>query len=170
MCVQIYYTTYIAPYCRVKCSSVPPPTKETLSLCRTKSINSTIFAMDDLDQQLAHLQLMNTRDLSPMPPGLVKKVGPAVPPKPKKVFYDFVYFCYFCIVCFFFNNCLYIILNICFHYRIAICVNPRIDIYIIHESDGLHIHTHSNTVNLAVILFWRPPKSTIFHIRDICVV
>lgn len=52
--------------------------------------------MDDLDQQLAHLQLMNARDLSPKAPllhgiggggppsGLVKKVGPAVPRKPIK--------------------------------------------------------------------------------------
>lgn len=40
--------------------------------------------MDDLDKQLAQLQLLNNRDLSPKPHGLVKKVGPAVPPKPNK--------------------------------------------------------------------------------------
>lgn len=41
--------------------------------------------MDDLDKQLAQLQLLNNRDLSPKPHGLVvKKVGPVVPPKPKK--------------------------------------------------------------------------------------
>lgn len=48
--------------------------------------------MDDLDKQLAQLQLLNNRDLSPKPHGLVKKVGPAVPPKPKKTqaqVYDF---------------------------------------------------------------------------------
>lgn len=65
--------------------------QKTYSVWTTKALN--FRDMDDLDQQLAHLQLMNTRDLSPMPPGLVKKVGPAVPPKPhKKVFYFVLYF------------------------------------------------------------------------------
>lgn len=46
--------------------------------------------MDDLDKQLAELQLLNKTELKPAPqtPGqtgtLGKKVGPAVPPKPKK--------------------------------------------------------------------------------------
>lgn len=38
--------------------------------------------MDDLDKQLAELQLINNTELPPNPG--VKKVGPAVPPKPKK--------------------------------------------------------------------------------------
>lgn len=39
--------------------------------------------MDDLDKQLAELQLINNAELPPNPAG-VKKQGPAVPPKPKK--------------------------------------------------------------------------------------
>lgn len=38
--------------------------------------------MDDLDKQLAELQLINNTELPPNPG--VKKIGPAVPPKPKK--------------------------------------------------------------------------------------
>lgn len=43
--------------------------------------------MDDLDKQLAELRLLNNTELPPNPhlqhtPG--KKIGPAVPPKPKK--------------------------------------------------------------------------------------
>lgn len=45
--------------------------------------------MDDLDKQLAELQLMNNADLLPNPhlssaTNFGKKIGPAVPPKPKK--------------------------------------------------------------------------------------
>lgn len=46
--------------------------------------------MDDLDKQLAELQLINNTELPPNPHALqqygtmCKKVGPAVPPKPKK--------------------------------------------------------------------------------------
>lgn len=45
--------------------------------------------MDDLDKQLAELQLINNAELPPNPNisqhgTLGKKVGPAVPPKPKK--------------------------------------------------------------------------------------
>ncbi|KAK9874416.1 hypothetical protein WA026_002763 [Henosepilachna vigintioctopunctata] len=44
--------------------------------------------MNDLDKQLAELALINTKELSPSPHmnsgTLGKKVGPAVPPKPKK--------------------------------------------------------------------------------------
>lgn len=41
--------------------------------------------MDDLDKQLAELQLLNNSELPPNP-GYQhgKKIGPAVPPKPKK--------------------------------------------------------------------------------------
>lgn len=61
--------------------------------------------MDDLDKQLAELQLLNKTELkaAPQSPGqtgtLGKKVGPAVPPKPKKpqpqVIFIFVYFMLF---------------------------------------------------------------------------
>lgn len=56
--------------------------------------------MDDLEKQLAQLQMLNNRDLSPKPHGLVKKVGPAVPPKPNKktqaqVFVLFLFFYFF---------------------------------------------------------------------------
>lgn len=41
--------------------------------------------MNDLDKQLAELALINKSELPPNPGGtLGKKVGPAVPPKPKK--------------------------------------------------------------------------------------
>lgn len=41
--------------------------------------------MDDLDKQLAELQLLNNQELNmPLHGTLGKKVGPAVPPKPKK--------------------------------------------------------------------------------------
>lgn len=41
--------------------------------------------MDDLEKQLQQLQLLNNRDLSPKPSqGLLKKVAPEIPPKPKK--------------------------------------------------------------------------------------
>lgn len=42
--------------------------------------------MDDLDKQLAELQLINNAELPPNPGAALhgKKVGPAVPPKPKK--------------------------------------------------------------------------------------
>lgn len=44
--------------------------------------------MDDLDKQLAELQLINNTELPPNPTAqhgtLGKKIGPAVPPKPKK--------------------------------------------------------------------------------------
>lgn len=43
------------------------------------------FSMDDLDKQLAQLQLINSAELPPNPGTLHgKKIGPAVPPKPKK--------------------------------------------------------------------------------------
>lgn len=41
--------------------------------------------MDDLDKQLAELQLLNNTELPPNPSVQSgKKIGPAVPPKPKK--------------------------------------------------------------------------------------
>lgn len=45
--------------------------------------------MDELDKQLAQLQLLNERDLIPNPNiqkhgTLGKKIAPIVPPKPKK--------------------------------------------------------------------------------------
>lgn len=41
--------------------------------------------MNDLDKQLAELALINKSELPPNPGGtLGKKIGPAVPPKPKK--------------------------------------------------------------------------------------
>lgn len=55
--------------------------------------------MDDLDKQLAELQLLNNADLlsnsSMSNQGtLGKKVGPAVPPKPKKQPQVYIYYCY----------------------------------------------------------------------------
>lgn len=40
--------------------------------------------MESLDEQLAKLTMMNSRDLSPKPGMGPKKVGPTPPPKPKK--------------------------------------------------------------------------------------
>lgn len=45
--------------------------------------------MDDLDKQLAELQLINNTELPPNPTlqkpgGAAKKIAPVVPPKPKK--------------------------------------------------------------------------------------
>lgn len=40
--------------------------------------------MNDLDRQLAELALINQIDLQPSSLNTGKKIGPAVPPKPKK--------------------------------------------------------------------------------------
>ncbi|KAK4878470.1 hypothetical protein RN001_010976 [Aquatica leii] len=60
--------------------------KNNLPIQRNTSTDST---MDDLDKQLAELQMINNSDLLPNPNvtphgTLGKKIGPAVPPKPKK--------------------------------------------------------------------------------------
>lgn len=52
--------------------------------------DSVLKGMDDLDKQLAELQLINNTELPPNPtlqrPSTTtgKKIGPVVPPKPKK--------------------------------------------------------------------------------------
>lgn len=52
------------------------------------ALSVPVAEMDDLDKQLAELQLINNSELPPNPSvvhgSLGKKVGPAVPPKPKK--------------------------------------------------------------------------------------
>lgn len=62
--------------------------------------------MDDLDKQLAELQLINSAELPPNPSTLHggKKVGPAVPPKPKKQ-QPLVSFSHLDLFSFYINNC-----------------------------------------------------------------
>lgn len=74
--------------------------------------------METLDEQLAKLTMMMSKDLSPKPGMNPKKVGPTVPPKPKKP-QPQVYFYYFFFVFLIKNP-----FNFFFHHSFT--VNPHI--------------------------------------------